>query len=341
MNYSSRFFLYAPLALFLILASGVSANWWIAANALSTKLDSLNGRPAMPGVTLTFSSKEVGGFPFNLDVIFHDFRIEVQTRHGPSSWSAQDFALHALAYGREQMIFEAAGKQRATWIDLAGRRHTMPFEVGEWHASGIADEHGLARFDMDLIGFGSPALTAARVGLHARLNPKGGAIEVAGEVDSLTPAAQGASLFGRTITQARFSASAAPARSFAPIRAAGASWESTLEDWRRNEGVLHVDALDIVWDRVSARGAGTLALGVHHGVQGFIAFRFSGIEKVLETAEQHQVRGGAKKGIAAALLGRAAQAGSNQSGLLGAVVGFHDGVVSVGDVLATTEEPLY
>ena len=76
MTYSSRFFLYAPLALFLVLAAGVSANWWIVARALSDKLDSLNGRPAMPGVILTFSAKQISGFPFNLDVVFHDFRIE-------------------------------------------------------------------------------------------------------------------------------------------------------------------------------------------------------------------------------------------------------------------------
>jgi hypothetical protein len=341
MNYSSRFFLYAPLALFLILAAGVSANWWIVANALSAKLDSLNGRPAMPGVTLTFSSKQISGFPFNLDVVFHDFQVEVQTAHGPSSWRTQDFALHGLAYGREQMIFEAAGKQHLSWTDLAGGHHTMPFEVGEWLASSITDEHGLTRFDKDLIGFGSPTLIAARIGLHARINPKTDAIDVAGEVDSMTPMAQPVSLFGRMIVQARFSASAAPARSFGAIRAAETSWESALEEWRRSGGALHIDALDIAWDRLSALGKGTLSLGTSHSVQGFIDFKVLGIETLLDAAARRHVNGGVHQGVAAALLVRAAKAGSNQPGLLGAVVGFHDGIVSVGDEPATTEEPLY
>ena len=341
MNYSSRFFLYAPLALFLVLAAGVSANWWIAANALSAKFASLNGRPVMPGVTLAFSSKQISGFPFNLDVIFHDFRIEVQTAHGPSSWVAQDFALHALAYGREQMIFEAAGKQRVSWIDLAGRHHTMPFEVGEWHASSIVDEHGLTRFDMDLIGFGSPALTAARVGLHARTNPKSDAIDVAGEVVSLRPVAQPASLFGPTITRARVSASATPSRPFAAIRAAEANWESALDGWRRSGGALHIDMLDIAWDRLSAMGTGTVSLGTSHGVQGFIDFKVSGIETLLDAAARRHITGAPNHGIATALLDHAAKVGNNRSGLLGAVVGFHDGLLSVGDEPATTEEPLY
>lgn len=341
MTYSSRFFLYAPLTLFLLLAAAVGANWWIAASALSTKLDLLNGRPAMPGITLTFTSKQIGGFPFNLDVVFHGFRVEIQTAHGPSSWSTQNFALHALAYGREQMIFEAAGKQHVIWTDLAGGRHAMPFEVGEWHASSIADEHGLTRFDMDLIGFGSPALIAARIGLHARVDPNADAIDVAGEVVSLRLMAQPESLFGPTIERARMSASATPSRSFAAIRAARESWESALESWRKSGGTLHVAALDIAWGRLGAMGTGALSLGASHGVQGFIDFKVSGIETLLEVAARRQVNGGPRHGIAAALLDRAARAGNNQSGLLGAVVGFHDGVVSVGDEPATTEEPLY
>ncbi len=62
MKYSSRFFLYAPLALFLALAIGTGVYWWIAAGALSKKLDSLNGHEAIPGVTLSFKSKALSAF---------------------------------------------------------------------------------------------------------------------------------------------------------------------------------------------------------------------------------------------------------------------------------------
>jgi hypothetical protein len=341
MTYSSRFFLYAPLALFLALAAGAGANWWFVANAISTKLDALNGHPAIPGVTLYFSSKRIGGFPFNLDVVFSDFRIEVQTTHGPSSWRTPKFALHALAYGREQMIFEAAGSQLLTWTDLARRHHAMPFEIGEWHASSIADEHGLTRFDMDLIGFGSPAATAARIQLHARLNTKSDAIDIAGEADLLRPLAQSPSLFGTSIVQARLSASATPSRSFAAIRAGEASWEEALEGWRKDDGALHIDSLDIAWDRFGASGKGTLSFDTAHTVAGFIDFKVSNIRTFLDAAARRHVSAGTHQGIAAALLARAAKAGNNEAGLLGAVIGIQDGMVKVNDVPATTEEPLY
>lgn len=341
MKYSSRFFLYAPLVLFLALAAGAGANWWIVAGALSGKLDSLNGRPAMPGVTLSFSSKRVGGFPFNLDVVFKDFRIEVETDHGPSTWTTENFAIHALAYGREQMIFEAAGRQRLTWTDLERRHHVLPFEVGEWHASSIADEHGLKRFDMDLIGFGSPALTLARAQLHARLNPRGGAVDIAGEADAVRPSTVPPSLFGDTITQALFVASLKPSRSFDAIRAANASWEHTLETWRKAGGTLRVEDLELSWNHLGAMGKGNLSLDASHRVEGFIDFKITDVQTLLDAASRSRVSSGANRGIAAALLVRAANAGTSEAGLLGANVIFRDGFVGVGDVVATTEEPLY
>ena len=341
MKYSSRFFLYAPIALFLALAVGAGANWWIVATALSKKLDMWNGRTAMPGVVLTFSSKRISGFPFNLDVVFKDFRVEVATDHGPTSWTSGDFALHALAYGREQMIFEAAGAQRLSWTDLEHRHHVMPFEIGEWHASSIVDVRGLRRFDMDLIGFGSPALTAARAQLHARLNPKDGAIEIAGEVESLRLSQRPPSLFGDTIARARVVASATRSHSFDAIRAANASWGNALETWRKADGALHVDDLELSWNRFSTAGKGALSLDASHSVDGFIDFKVSGIETLLAAAARRHLSGGPDQGPAAALLSRANKARTDETGLLGAVMTFHQGVVSVGGVPATTEEPLY
>lgn len=341
MKYSSRFFLYAPLALFLAIAVAVSVMWWRAANALSARLDALNGHEAMPGVTLRFASKSVGGFPFNLDAVFQDFSVTVATPHGPSVWHAEKFALHALTYGREQMIVEAAGRQSLTWTDLHGGAHALPFEVGELHASAITGERGLSRFDLDCIGFGSPALTAARVQLHARLAPGGTSVDLAAAADAVHLSPALASLFGEDITRVRLNASAAPSRAFDGLRAGRTDWVSALETWRAAGGAVHVADLEIAWSRLSAMGKGVIGLDETHAVQGMLDFKIAGIQTLLENADRRHVRGGANAGIAAGLLDRAAKAGNNEAGLLGAVVGFHGGDVSVGDETATTEESLY
>jgi hypothetical protein len=341
MKYSSRFFLYAPLAVFLAIAIAACGLWWREAGALSARLDALKGHEAMPGVTLSYASKSIGGFPFNLDVVFQNLKVTVATPHGPSSWTTEKFALHALTYGREQMIFEAAGRQALSWSDLAGKAHTMPFEVGELHASAIMGERGLSRFDLDCFGFGSPALTAARVQLHARLAPGGRAIDIAAGADAVHLSPRLSSLFGDDITQVRLDASAMPSRPIDGLRAARTDWVSAIETWRAASGALQVRDLEISWNRLSAMGKGRLTLDDSHAVDGLLDFKVAGIETLLDMAARRGVRGGANAGIAAALLDRAAKAGSNEAGLLGAVVGFHGGIVSVGDESATTEEVLY
>jgi hypothetical protein len=343
MKYSSRFFLYAPLTLFLILAGGVGAYWWVAAGALSAKLDALNGREAMPGVVFAFKSKTVSGFPFNLDVVFDDARLTVKTPHGPSSWAAEKFALHALTYGRDQTLFETAGKQLVTWIDLAGTRHALPFQAGALHASALADATSVTRLDVDLVGFGSPALTAGRVQLHARVAPKGDGLDVFTTGENVHLSQELTGLFGPDIASVKLDASASRSHAFAALRGGNTDWVSALEAWRQAGGSLYVNALEIGGDRLSAIGKGALSLDDGHAVRGYLDFKVAGIETLVRAAGvRHSVALGAPNaGIAAALLARAAKAGTNEGGMLGAVVGFHSGIVSVGDVSATTQEPLY
>ncbi|MEI9990657.1 MAG: DUF2125 domain-containing protein [Rhizomicrobium sp.] len=341
MKYSSRFFLYAPLALFLSLAAATGVYWWVVAGALSARLDAMNGHEAMPGVTLSFKSKSVSGFPFNLDVVFQDFSLTVKTPHGPASWASEKFAMHGLTYGREQFIYEAAGRQALRWTDLAGKAHAMPFEVGDLHASTIAGERGLSRFDLDLVGFGSPALTAGRVQLHARIAPGGTVLDLFATADGVHLSPRLTSLFGPDIVSVKLSAAAAPARAFDGLRAGLTDWVSALETFRAANGALAVNDLEISWKGLSAMGKGRLALDAAHAVDGLLDFKIAGIETLLDNARRHGARGNPNDGIAAALLDRAAVGGSNQAGLLGAVVGFHGGIVTVGGEPATTEEPLY
>jgi len=341
MTYSSRFFLYAPLALFLLLAAGTGLYWWHAASALSATLDAFNGREAVPGVTVRFASKSVSGFPFNLDVVFADLRVTVETPHGPSSWRTEKFALHALTYGREQMIFEAAGHQLLSWTDLQGHRHAMPFQAGELHASAIADGKGLTRFDLDCIGFGSPALTAGRVQLHVRMPPKAQSAEIFATAGAVHLMSTTAGAFGPDITSVTMNATAAPVRAFDGLRRGTADWASALETFRTANGVLTVAGLDIDWGRMSAMGKGRLSLDASHRVDGLLDFKIAGMETWLAATQHRGLSGGSSNGIAAALIDRAAKAGNNEAGMLGAVVGFHGGLVSVGDETATTEEPLY
>ena len=142
MNYSSRFWLYAPLALFLGLAGWAMAYWWVVATALDKKLDALNGHEAVPGITLSYATKTISGFPFNIDVVFTGFKVEGAGAHGHFAWQSERFALHALTYGAVRQIYEMAGQQSLSWQDGSGKPHRITFLPASMHASADIECQG-------------------------------------------------------------------------------------------------------------------------------------------------------------------------------------------------------
>ena len=138
MSYSSRFWLYAPLALFLALAFWAMSHWWLAAKALDQRLIALNGHQAIPGVRVAWSKQTISGFPFRLDVVFDDFSVRAEAPRGPLTWHSDHFALHSLTYGRTQDVFEAAGQQALAWTDADGFLHLRVTKQGnDWVSAEV------------------------------------------------------------------------------------------------------------------------------------------------------------------------------------------------------------
>ncbi|GAA0581955.1 DUF2125 domain-containing protein [Rhizomicrobium electricum] len=226
MKYSSRFFLYAPLGVFLILCVAAGVHWWAMASSLSRRLDAVNGHQAMPGVTVSFAAKKIGGFPFSLDTEFTGFAVSVATPDGPTRWRSEKFAMHALTYGRDETIFEAAGKQQLRW----GQGHRLDFAVGALRASAILRQGALDRFDLDLIGFGSKAFVAQRLQLHAR--KEAATVQMFVTADGLTNCRRNA---------IRTAATVAKAEAFARLQRAEASWTDAVAGWRAAGGIVPTD----------------------------------------------------------------------------------------------------
>ena len=178
MNYSSRFWLYAPVCTFLALAAIAGVHWWIVADAFNKKLAALKGHQAVPGVMLDWDTVSTGGFPFRLDADFTKFRITGAGAHGPFSWSTEEFALHALTYGRAKTVYEAAGQQQVSWTDDAGAVHEASFLPGALRASSVRDDRGLARADLEIIGLAGKDFAIGRFQLHMRRDPDGADLDL-------------------------------------------------------------------------------------------------------------------------------------------------------------------
>jgi hypothetical protein len=247
MRYSSRFWLYAPLALFVTLAAIAMGHWWVIASAFDKKLHSLNGHQAVPGVTVAWDDQTISGFPFRLDVVFRNMRVRAEAPRGPVIWQSERFALHALTYGRTQDIFEAAGRQSLAWTDIGRVRHRLTFLPGSLRASTIADARGLSRFDLDLVDAGGAdgdgvKFTAARLQLHMRRDPKADALDLMLSAQDfegpVTP-------FGDHIKKLDLYARITEGSAFSRLLSGQAGWMDAIMAWRHLRGEIVAGPVDV------------------------------------------------------------------------------------------------
>jgi len=259
LKYSSRFWLYAPLALFLGLTAWAMSHWWSVAGALDNKLKAMNGHQAIPGVTVSWSSQAVSGFPFRLDVVFSNLQVRAEAPRGALVWHSDQFALHALSYGGAHYIYEAAGPQTLAWSDADNQRHRLSFLPASLHASSIAGSSGLARFDLDMVGASGKdndggAFTAAHVQLHMRRDPKSDALDL---MESATDVTAPATPFGGHIKSLEFYSQVTQGSAFARLLAGRAGWMDALMAWRHQKGEIvkgpvHIQSSAVTTDKMDA-----------------------------------------------------------------------------------------
>ena len=245
LKYSSRFWLYAPTGLFLLLAVAVMAHWWIAAGAFEKKLAALKGQEAIPGVTIDWTSVEVGGFPFRMDADFTNLRIQGAGAHGPFAWTSEKFAMHALTYGRKQIVYEAAGKQDLRWTWSNGKDQHASFLPATMRGSTILDAKGLSRFDLDIANLGGNSFTIGRLQFHMRRDPDGSDLDLMFRTDGLQ-------LAGVTADKLELYGTLSQLSALMPLLRGEASWPDAVKSWRAQGGMAKLSkglaaALSPVW----------------------------------------------------------------------------------------------
>jgi|SRR5579871_1414359 len=320
MNFTARFFIYAPFALFILLALGVTVLWFSQAGAFSHRLDNLNGHKLMPGVTLRYASKRVEGFPFRLDVIFHDVEIEIDTPHGPSAWRTQNLALHRLTYDTGTTVFEAAGDQSLLWTDETGRHHAAPVAIGAVHASAVEASDGLSRFDLVGAGIRMRSTEIDRLELHLRRQKDGGEIEIylaAGDMHEPANA-----ILGEHVSQLSLLGDVVPQKPLAKLASGDEDWPTAFRRLEASGGRFDVKAFDAAFGRVHARAKGVARLDSAYRPEFYLDFNVAPFRALAE--------GSLNVRLAKAIRDRAAAAGADEAGVFHIVVGAKDGIIFAG-----------
>ncbi len=324
MKYSHRFFLWAPVAVLVALLAAAVIHWFAVAHAVSKYLDAANGHEIAPGVRLHYAKRQIAGFPFRIDLMLDDMRIDVDAAHGPAEWKTEHFALHMLDYGRFHAIFEAAGKQTISWAAGGGARKTLQFTPGLLRASSINAHGRLSRFDLEMVAGGSKDFQAANFEFHLRRNPDQDALDIVLSADDLHVSKQFQSAFGTAIRKLRFKAQLHPASSLRPLLSGERGWRETLSGWK---GALDISNLDVAWGKTEAAGSGQLTLDAAHRPQGILNLKIAGLSAL-------QAQNGS--GFFATLLNSIARDGQDKM-----QIAFKDGLVFANETPAGFLDPLY
>jgi hypothetical protein len=249
MSYSSRFWLYAPLLMFLALTGFVSLHWWNAASALNRKLDAMKGHEAIPGIVIDWRSKNLSGFPFNIDLVLEGLSITGAGAHGSISWQTEKFATHSLSYGRPQQVLEGAGQQRLSWADADRGAHDLSFLPGSLHASAVFTGRELIRFDIDIVDAGGKndgdAFTARRLQLHVRRDPGTDALDLVASADGVKTGTS-------VIAKPRITGTISPAKPFEGLLKGENGWPQAATQWRAQNGKARFDKSGLTTEQTAA-----------------------------------------------------------------------------------------
>ncbi|HEX4637098.1 MAG TPA: DUF2125 domain-containing protein [Rhizomicrobium sp.] len=244
-KYSSRFWLYAPISLFLLLAIATMIYWKMAAGAFEKRLAALKGHEAFPGVTLDWNAVTVGGFPFRLDASFTNFRVQGAGAHGPFAWTSEKFALHALTYGRRQVVYEAAGNQDVRWSWSNGKEQHATFLPATMRGSSILDAKGLSHFDLDIVDLDGNSFAIGRLQFHMRRDPDGSDLDLMFRTDDLQ-------LDHASLGNLQLYVTLNKADLLLPLLRGEATWPDVARHWRDQGGKAKLSngllaALSPVW----------------------------------------------------------------------------------------------
>lgn len=280
----SSHWIWAPLALVLVLALCWSAFWFYSAQRAERDLDAWVAREAQSGRIYTCAGRSIGGYPFRLEVRCERPAVEFREAAGPTTVRAQDLVAVGQIYTPDLVLAEITGPLSVT---RAGDPHALLFDWRLMQASvrtagGRPDRVSIA-LDGPKVDAGTPETrqalgTAKHAELHARMSP---GTDPAHPVLDLATNLQDA-----VVTLPGFSAQPMSAQGTALLRGlhdlAPRPWGERLREWQAAGGRLEITGLRLSRGDTVALAKGDLGLSGEGRLEGTVNVTATGIEPVAE-----------------------------------------------------------
>lgn len=278
----SRFWLYGPFMLLVVLAAAWSAFWFYARGRIATEIDVALAREAERGRTWTCTDRSIGGFPFRIELRCNALSLTstrwgdaVRVETGPAVAVGQ-------IYSPGLVIIEASSPAKVTlpegrvldltWTNLDA---SFAWRSPERFALVASEPRGVLT---------TPGLTtenwgAATLEAHLRRNPTRPATDQAVDIaitakGTILPpidALLGNTEAGEIDLQATLTQAENFRKGFNP---------DALEGWRAANGAFELTRLVSTKGKARVDGSGQLQLDPLHRVAGDLQLAAAGIEQV-------------------------------------------------------------
>ncbi len=173
-----RFPIYLPVLLLAFLAIGWCGFWWLAASKLEEGVDSWMAREARAGRLYACEERDIGGFPFRLEIDCRNPKATLPADGGPINLAAGRFVAVAQVYRPTHVVGEFRGPLTIT-------HPATPDITAQWSFAGaslMGSAETLERVSLVVEGLdmragaeGTPVAAMARLEAHARPTPDTGA----------------------------------------------------------------------------------------------------------------------------------------------------------------------
>ena len=305
----SRFWLFAPFVLLVLVAAGWSAAWFVVRGRVAEGLDAALAREARAGRQWTCADRRIAGFPFRIEISCSTLRLA----RGPTTMSLGQVRAVAQVYQPRRVIVESTGPLQAgegdarldaQWRLLQASLHLT--QGGFQRASLAIDD---VRLRVTGVEPGEIAGSAQRLEAHVRPHPvrfaSEGAYDVAVSAAKAAVPLVDALIGGEEPLDLTVDAVLARARV-----ALGGPPVQALERWRQAGGALDLTRVTATKGGRRVEVKGTLMLDDARRPAGRLEIAAAGIEDLV--ARLAGVRSGAAAGgnVAGA---PAAQARANPS----------------------------
>lgn len=323
----------------MMLAGGYGLYWMLVANMLQGGIESWVESQEAEGLTVSFRSARVGGFPGAVTATLNAVSAQASVEHGGWTWRTESMAVEVNPL-----------TPFALTLDMGLSPHAIRIPAGSSSVALTASaETARLRVETarDTVRSADLTLEAARLGADALAGDAYTLDALSAQYDADGPAQPSpedvthrltATLTGLTVPEAArlpleraIPAARLDARVLGPLRL-DQPMDSALSAWRDADGAVLVDTLTLEWSPVSVQASGRIVLDEALQPDATLRARMTGFVSAVNALQAEQLMRAADATMAKVLLASLSRPGPDGDPILELPLIVRDDLLRVGPI---------